>query len=338
MAIITWTGGDAANDLWSDPDNWDLGVAPVDGDDVVIPATAASAEVLFDTSVAGSVLTLNSLVCHEPFRITGDILNVNPGTPIEFTAGFTNQGGRLDLDAPTTASSLNISGGVTWGAGDFTVNGPSVWSNGGIYNSGDSPGGETFFNGTLAISGNPVLEFRELHLAGTTTWTSSVNMWQIAGGIIDILPGVAFNITHNAFMDIFAANGAERINNSGTINNNSPGETRIELPLNNQSTGVLEVVSGTFSLLALPAVFGGLPNPLNYNGSTDTLTGGTWIVRDTGSSTVTLRWSGADIVNNAANIILDGDSAVITSLTGVNALANFATNAAAGGFTIQNGK
>jgi hypothetical protein len=47
LATRVWTGADAVNDLWSDEDNWDTGV-PRDGDDVLIPATANSAEVVFD--------------------------------------------------------------------------------------------------------------------------------------------------------------------------------------------------------------------------------------------------------------------------------------------------
>ena len=58
-AVRTWTGL-GADDLWSNAANWDTGV-PLDGDDVRIAATAESAEVLFDSSVTGSGVTLNSL-------------------------------------------------------------------------------------------------------------------------------------------------------------------------------------------------------------------------------------------------------------------------------------
>jgi hypothetical protein len=57
--VLTWVGGDTANDLFTDPDNWDLNpqnavpdpAAPVDGDNLVIPATANSAEILFNTTI-----------------------------------------------------------------------------------------------------------------------------------------------------------------------------------------------------------------------------------------------------------------------------------------------
>ena len=106
LAVRVWTGGDLANDLWSDADNWDTGV-PVDGDDVVIPATANSAEVLFDGSVAGGAVTINSLSSDEPFRITGATLTVQGAGPFTMTAGLTLSGGTLDsstrgrsVDAP----------------------------------------------------------------------------------------------------------------------------------------------------------------------------------------------------------------------------------------------
>ena len=69
-AVRTWTGN-GANDLWSNPVNWDGGVtAPANGDDVVIPDAAGSSEVIFDNSVAGGTLSLNTLSSDEPFRIT----------------------------------------------------------------------------------------------------------------------------------------------------------------------------------------------------------------------------------------------------------------------------
>src|SRR5687768_808996 len=64
-ALITWSGG-GVNDLWSNGANWAGGAAPADGDDVIIPATVASAEVVFDATVAGAstgeTRTINRLV------------------------------------------------------------------------------------------------------------------------------------------------------------------------------------------------------------------------------------------------------------------------------------
>ncbi len=49
----------------------------------------------------------------------------------------------------------------------------------------------------------------------------------------------------------------------------------------------------------------------------------------------TLRFTGADIVTNAANITLSGTSSAIVDQNNSNALALFTTNASAGKFTLS---
>ena len=68
----------------------------------------------------------------------------------------------------------------------------------------------------------------------------------------------------------------------------------------------------------------------NFSGGT--LTGGTFNV------TGKLQFPGAAITTNAATILLDGATSQIVNESDANALTNFATNAAAGSFTIQNGR
>jgi hypothetical protein len=67
-------------------------------------------------------------------------------------------------------------------------------------------------------------------------------------------------------------------------------------------------------------------NLTNFSGST--LTGGTYAVSGT------LQFNNANIVTNAANIALSGATSQIINQTAGNGLANFATNAAAGIFTL----
>jgi hypothetical protein len=83
-AVRTWTGG-GSNDLWSNRDNWDGTVSvPTNGDDVVIPNTAGSAEAVFDGSVSGGTdeVTLNRLVSDEPFRIVHSTLTLDGPGPL----------------------------------------------------------------------------------------------------------------------------------------------------------------------------------------------------------------------------------------------------------------
>jgi hypothetical protein len=90
------------------------------------------------------------------------------------------------------------------------------------------------------------------------------------------------------------------------------------------NNGALTVGSG--STFAVPAGF----SLINFSGTT--LTGGTYNLAGT------LQFPGANIVTNAANITLTGGSGkILNSTTSANGLANFATNAAAGSFTINSG-
>lgn len=71
----------------------------------------------------------------------------------------------------------------------------------------------------------------------------------------------------------------------------------------------------------------------NFNSGASTLTGGTY--QAVGG---TIKFDNANIVNNAANILLDGAPAQIVNQSNADALANFANNTSAGRFTIQNGR
>ncbi len=94
LATITWTGA-GASDLFSNPDNWDTNTVPVNGDDVIINADPDSLEILFDASVPGTELTLNSLVGDEPFRITGDTLRLDGPGLFQFSGPLTLSGGTM---------------------------------------------------------------------------------------------------------------------------------------------------------------------------------------------------------------------------------------------------
>ena len=87
-------------------------------------------------------------------------------------------------------------------------------------------------------------------------------------------------------------------------------------------TGTVQVLSGT---LSMQGTFS------NFSATTNTLTGGTYDV------SATLQFVGAEIVTNAAAIILTGSAAQIIDQSDNNALLNFATNTAAGTFVIQGG-
>jgi hypothetical protein len=106
--------------------------------------------------------------------------------------------------------------------------------------------------------------------------------------------------------------------NAGTLTKTGVGSVSFTTLGN---TGTLQVETGTAT------VSGSLTN---FSGTT--LTGGTYNVAGV------LQFAGANIVTNAATIILDGVASAIQDTGGANALANYATNDAGGSFTIKNGR
>ena len=104
---VTWTGGDAANSLWSDPNNWSPSV-PIAGDSLVFPqaasrktntndlaASTSFASITFSGSgyvIGGNSLVLTSLLSHVPAGGSNTI-NLGIGGP----GGVEVKGGKLTL-------------------------------------------------------------------------------------------------------------------------------------------------------------------------------------------------------------------------------------------------
>jgi hypothetical protein len=93
------------------------------------------------------------------------------------------------------------------------------------------------------------------------------------------------------------------------------------------NTGVMAVDSGATLEIN---------NLLLANFSAGTLTGGTY--RLAGTLQFALQYGNVQLTTNAANLVLDGPAAQVLNQSGGDALAGLATNAAAGSFTVQNGR
>ena len=123
--------------------------------------------------------------------------------------------------------------------------------------------------------------------------------------------------------------------NGGTVNANVSGGTLTINSAPTTNTGTLEASAGA----TLSLVHTTLTNFASTGATAGTLSGGTYEVN---SGTLSFNNGGytKDIVTNAATILLDGTSGTPKFLdqNGNNALANLATNAATGNFTIQNGE
>lgn len=272
---------------------------------------------------------------------TGAVLSLVAG-PYSLTggavtgAGLLRLAGGLTVSANMTVPNFEHMFGRLTGAGNLTVTSQFSWSEGGFMEGT----GQTILDpGAIGtITGGPVSRWlgRTLVNAGTLTYSGgSLRFGPEPGSVGRILNSGTFNAL-GAVHFIASNPGAHDFINSGTFNRSGIVETLfVGVVFNNTGTvniqGALQIEvlsnSGTVNVQsgAVLNVFGTFTN---FNAGTSTLTGGSYVV------TGTFRFSGANIVTNAATIVLDGPGSAIVG--GADALANFATNA--GTFTVQNGR
>jgi hypothetical protein len=182
-----------------------------------------------------------------------------------------------------------------------------------------------------------------LSVAAGSTFTLNGPLAELSGGT---LSGGIYDIAGT-----FQFTGAAITTNAATIILDGPGAQIVDQANNNALANfTTNAASGSFtvqdgqSFATGPAmVFSnagtltiGIGSTFNVAGSLSnfsdtTLTGGTFVIGGT------LQFTGANLVTNAATIVLDSASAQIVDQANNNALANFAGNAAAGSLTLQNG-
>ena len=199
------------------------------------------------------------------------------------------------------ALTLNGSGGLT--------NNGALEAAGGLLHVTGGPftnfSGHTLTGGTYSAS--TTLEIDELGITGGEIVTNAANI---------ILNGPSAGFVDGAGKDAVADLAANTAAGSFAIT----GGRNFTTVGNFDNLGSLTVGSGS--------KFGVHGKLLNFSGTT--LTGGTYHVSGT------LQFNGANIVTNAANITLTGPaSKIINSTNSANALANFATNASTGSFSLQ---
>ena len=122
----TWTGGDTGspnnNDKWSDTANWQGGIVPSTGYDVVFPANLTTSQQTSNNDISNLQLT-SILVQDAGFNITGDAVTLSGGIdssqasssstvglPVTFT-----HAGTVTVDG--TAGTLVLSGAITGSSG-----------------------------------------------------------------------------------------------------------------------------------------------------------------------------------------------------------------------------
>ena len=265
-------------------------------------------------ATAGGTLNLSSATTNTSGTIlssgTGSIVNLSGST---ITGGtLTTSGGGVMNSGGSTLDGVTISTGSTITAQDGSV----TTLQGTIKNQGTLALSSTGNLTDLKISGNV-----NLTGGGTVTMSNFANnrIYQASGGLtltnVDNTIQGSGQIGVNALTLVNQAQGTILANQSNALSINAAGAT---------NNGTFQANSGSSLIVTAPLT--------NFTTPT-TLTGGTYNVF---SGTMQLP---GNVNTNAATILLDGASGTpnLHNGTGTNALANFATNAAAGNFTIQHG-
>jgi hypothetical protein len=328
----------------------------------VIDAEGSATLDALTISTGTSVDLLNS----QTLTLVGTITNkgtINVGGASNNT--FLDINGNVTLTAPgkviLSASSANYIEGSGTLTNQGTIEGEGNIGNGaiGLVNTGSILANETgthapstlyidtssagfsnssgTMNGTLNASAKNTIDITG---DGLTNYASATGT--LTGGIYDATGTIEFNagtlgiVNNDATIALTSATGA-------ILNTNESNASALSGFTTNETKGSFSVASQKFTdtndftnqgtLIAASGgtidLTGGLTN---FNSTTNTLTGGTYNV------TGTLEFAGANIVTNAANITLTGTAPkILNSTNSANALANFATNAASGIFTVNGG-
>lgn len=187
--ILTWTGGDIASDLWSDPDNWDLNptngvpdpAVPQSGDNLVIPATGESEKIVVDQSLSVNSITTDGTGTFEPLEV-----------PFGVTLTLGNAAG------PYAFGAVTVNGGTVAGPGTVTnAAGQTLVMQYGTINAPLSNQGLMLVRGNFnAINGN------------LTTAVGSIVRIQADANLDSATLTVDNGFTNNGSIELTSINGA----------------------------------------------------------------------------------------------------------------------------------
>jgi hypothetical protein len=212
--------------------------------------------------------------------------------------------------------------------------------------------GSAYFNDHTVLTSAPFFNDGEMYITQDTvpaTFTAAVSLANfdpatrtLTGGIFSL-----YSSNFPAGPAVLRFNGADIVNLGSTVNLTGPTARITDLAGNDAFRNLARILPAGFLGLfshdltnsqqfqidgsvtletSTLTVSGALKN---FDATTRTLTGGTFILSSEGH----LRFAGADIVHNAASISLVYTS-TITDLAGANALRNFNDNLSAGNFVL----
>ena len=210
----------ATTGQWQTAANWDLDILPAAGDDVCISGFAVTLALASPSIRSLTVTSTGSLVVSSSASLA------------------------LAEDSQVDGS-LTLTGTLA-GAGDLLVNGAASWTGGAM-----SGAGRTIVAGGLQISGfgGTLRTGRHLEVPSTATATMAANLIceGVLGAVVVENAGL-WDLVNDA--DLQLANGPCTISNTGTFRKSAgPGTSSILWSAFN-STGAVEVQSGTLAPLA----------------------------------------------------------------------------------------
>jgi hypothetical protein len=263
-------------------------------------------------TLTGGTYNVNGTLEIDALGSTGGEIVTNAGgiTLNGAAAKFVDSGGKsvlTNLASNATGGSFTLAGGAGFTtAGSFTNNGALTAGSGSTFTVGNKltnfsgttlTGGSYTVGGTLKFAGANIVT-DDAAITLTSSTAEIVNSTNSSNGLA--------NLATIGTTGSFALSGGANFTTAGALTND----------------GTLSVGSGdTLDIKgALTNVSGG------------TLTGGVYDVSGT------FEFAGANVVTNAANLTLSGTSAkFLNSTTNASGLANFATNAASGTFSLTSG-
>lgn len=267
-------------------------------------------------------------------KITGRLNNIGTTLPMDTVTGSWTlaPGGTIDQGTVTATGGVGLLvtggtlNGVTLDANlDFTEPGDDVVVTNGLTLNGTATLGYTrsslSFAGTQTLGGTGRVAFG--------SFIAEPNIRQsAAGGTLTIGPDMTITGHRGTvgYMSYFGGPTNVSVVNYGTISTDVADGSLLRLTGQNWTNyGTIQATNGG-EVIVQPTTLTNL--------SAGTLTGGVWKALGGG----TLRMMGANIVTDAATIVLDGVGARIVNDAGsTNALAGLVAVAPTGSFTLQNG-
>jgi hypothetical protein len=228
----------------------------------------------------------------------------------------------LSADIDATVANLTLAAGI-YLERSYTVTGTTTLHST-LWLNSFSPGGVIFKTSSLSTLSNGVLTGS--YLLEQQHPTDGPALLQLNGASVIKLSNAQLSLAgpFTGFIDEFGTNA---LNNLAEIDSSSrlgiSGQQLVTGAPQFRNDGILSIFGD--SAFIITGTF------INFDNSTKTLAGGSYEIGGGG----TLRFSGADIVNNAAAISLAGPGGLILDTAGGDAFRNFAHNLPAGSLSVE---